>query len=96
MAQVQRRLEACGLIPWIEPSEGMFLWMQLPDHLESADIARAALEQGVMLAPGDAFSVSRNCGNFMRFNVAQSQSQRVTEVLRPLLEKAANRRLAGF
>jgi len=91
MAQVQRRLEACGLTPWVEPSEGMFLWMQLPDDLDSADIARAALEQGVMLAPGDVFSVSRSCGNFMRFNVAQSQSQRVIDVLRPLVGKAGLR-----
>ncbi|HVJ34164.1 MAG TPA: PLP-dependent aminotransferase family protein [Terriglobia bacterium] len=93
MAQVQRRLEACGLTPWLQPSEGMFLWMRLPEGLDSADIARAALTQGVMLAPGDAFSTSRSCGNFLRFNVAQSQSQRVTEVLRPLLSKGAMRQI---
>jgi DNA-binding transcriptional MocR family regulator len=46
-----------------------------------------------MLAPGDVFSISRSCKNFMRFNVAQSQSQRVTEVLRPLLGKAGQRNL---
>jgi DNA-binding transcriptional MocR family regulator len=85
MAQVQRRLEACGLTPWLQPSEGMFLWMQLPGGIDSADIARAALQQGVMLAPGNAFSTSQSCAGFLRFNVAQSQPQRLTDVLRPLL-----------
>jgi DNA-binding transcriptional MocR family regulator len=36
-----------------------------------ATFARAALRDGVVLAPGDVFSVSRSAGGFMRFNVAQ-------------------------
>lgn len=95
MAQVQRRLEACGLTPWLQPNEGMFLWMQLPGDIDSADIARAALEQGIMLAPGNAFSTSQSCKNFMRFNVAQSQSHRLTEVLRPLLGTRQRARLTA-
>jgi DNA-binding transcriptional MocR family regulator len=38
--------------------------------------------QGVVLAPGNVFSVAQTAGNFMRFNVAQSRDLRVFEVLR--------------
>ena len=85
MAQVQRRLEACGLTLWLQPNEGMFLWMQLPGGADSAELARQALDHGVLLAPGEVFSVGRRCQDFMRFNVAQSQSQQIPEVMRLLL-----------
>jgi DNA-binding transcriptional MocR family regulator len=38
--------------------------------------------QGVVLAPGNVFSVAQAAGSFMRFNVAQSRDPRVFEVLR--------------
>ena len=34
------RLKAIGIVPWIEPQAGMFLWCQLPDGLDAADVAR--------------------------------------------------------
>ena len=37
----------------------------------SADVARAALAENVVLAPGNVFSVSQTASAFMRFNVAQ-------------------------
>lgn len=49
----------------------MFLWCTLPDGRDSADLARAALAHGTVLAPGNAFSAAQTAGTFMRFNVAQ-------------------------
>ena len=65
------RLSALGIAPWIEPRAGMFLWCQLPGGMDAAECARAALAQGVVLAPGDVFSLTRTAPDFMRFNVAQ-------------------------
>ena len=84
-----RRLAACGLAPWAPPVGGMFLWARLPAGLDSAAVSRAALAEGVLLAPGDVFSVSRTAGRFLRFNVAQSSAPRVFEVLERAMEACA-------
>ena len=81
MGETMRRLGALGLVPWVEPRGGMFLWAALPDGLDSAEVARRALARDVVLAPGDVFSPSRSAGRFLRFNVAQSASPRVFAVL---------------
>ncbi|WP_218823414.1 PLP-dependent aminotransferase family protein [Inquilinus limosus] len=81
MGETARRLGALGLMPWVEPRGGMFLWAALPDGLDSAEVARRALARDVVLAPGDVFSPSRGAGRYLRFNVAQSASPRVFAVL---------------
>lgn len=82
---VGARLRALGIEPWIEPRAGMFLWSRLPEGCDSADLARAALARGLVLAPGNAFSPSGTAARFMRFNVAQMQDPRVFEALAEVL-----------
>ncbi len=55
-----------------KPRGGMFLWCQLPDGLDATDVARPALTDNIVLAPGNIFSVSQTATRFLRFNVAQS------------------------
>ena len=81
MGQTSARLEALGIEPWIEPRGGMFLWCKLPEGLDATDVARRALAENVILAPGNAFSVAQSAGRFLRFNVAQSTDPRVFTVL---------------
>ena len=59
----------------------MFLWCRLPDGIDAADVARHALAQNVVLAPGNAFSLSHTASHFMRFNVAQCGDERIFRVL---------------
>lgn len=86
-ADVAPRLRALGITPWIEPQAGMFLWCELPGGINAADVARAALTQGVVLAPGDVFSVSRSATSHMRFNVSQCPPK-VFDVLRDAIRQA--------
>ncbi|EJK83780.1 PLP-dependent aminotransferase family protein [Rhizobium sp. AP16] len=81
MSETAARLEAIGIVPWLKPQAGMFLWCRLPEGIEAADIARACLAEGVILAPGNAFSLMDTAGSFMRFNVAQSTDPRIFDVL---------------
>ena len=70
-AEVGVSLDALGIRPWVEPRGGMFLWCALPEGLDAAEVARRALVEDVVLAPGNVFSVSQSARGFMRFNVAQ-------------------------
>ena len=85
------RLKAIGIVPWINTQAGMFLWCRLPDGVDAADVARDALAGNVVLAPGNAFSLSQTAGSFMRFNVAQSADPRIFTTLERTMKKAARR-----
>ncbi|NIE73186.1 PLP-dependent aminotransferase family protein [Pantoea sp. Tr-811] len=75
------RLQAIGIKPWMIPQAGMYLWCQLPQGKDAATLARACLNEGVVLAPGNAFSQSLTAGDFLRFNVAQSGDAKIYDVL---------------
>jgi DNA-binding transcriptional MocR family regulator len=48
-------------------------------------VARRALAENVVLAPGNVFSPTQTAGSYMRFNVAQSRSARLFAVLEKAL-----------
>ena len=81
MSETARRLRETSLRLWTEPRGGLFLWAALPEGLDAAEVARRAMAEGVVLAPGNVFSVGQTAGRYLRFNVAQSTHPRVFEVL---------------
>lgn len=96
MGETARRLTQAGLTPKSDPIGGLFLWAQLPNKLEAAEVAQRALTQNVVLAPGNVFSVSQSCKSMLRFNVSQSLNPRIFDVLQYAMEvKTSNRRQTG-
>lgn len=79
--RIADRLSSIGITPWTIPRGGIYLWCKLPDGTNSAVLAQAALRQNIVLAPGDAFSVSQTMSEFMRFNVSQMDEPRLFDVL---------------
>ncbi|GAB3457188.1 PLP-dependent aminotransferase family protein [Massilia terrae] len=89
MAKTITRLATIGIKPWLVPQAGMFLWCRLPHGADAAGVARACLEEKVVLAPGNAFSQSLSARDFVRFNVAQSGDDRIFKVLARALQRRA-------
>lgn len=81
MGETGARLKTIGITPWIDQPAGLFLWCSLPDGVDAADIARRALADNIVLAPGNAFSLSGTASRFLRFNVAQCADERIFRVL---------------
>ncbi len=75
------RLAGLGITPWLMPRGGFYLWCALPQGCDSAAVARAALTDNMVLAPGNVFSPSQSMAGFMRFNVAQMDGPRVYPAL---------------
>jgi DNA-binding transcriptional MocR family regulator len=71
------RLRKAGLEPWLEPNAGLFIWARLPRGLDAATLARDAVKEGIVLAPGNVFSVGGIWGDYLRFNVAMSDDDRI-------------------
>lgn len=79
------QLGRLGIVPWLMPRGGFYLWCRLPEGLESATIAARCRGEGVILAPGNVFSVAQTAGAFLRFNVAQMSDPRVLTALKAAL-----------
>ncbi len=88
-SETLRQLTAAGLEVPIRPRAGMFLWAELPEGLDAAVVARHALDEGVVLAPGNVFSVSRNATRYLRFNASQSNRPAIHAALRRAMARAA-------
>jgi DNA-binding transcriptional MocR family regulator len=82
-------LAALGIQPWIMPRGGFYLWCRLPNGLDAAQVARVALRENLVLAPGNVFSLSQSASGFMRFNVAQMIDPRVFDALAQALAEQA-------
>lgn len=80
------RLGSLGLVPWIIPRGGFYLWCRLPDGHDSTVIARHCMEENIILAPGNVFSVSQSAASFIRFNVAQLDDERIFAALERAME----------
>lgn len=86
MTDTTARLKVLGIKPWIRQPAGMFLWCRLPDGMDATDVAHRALVAGVVLAPGNAFSLSHTASSFLRFNVAQCGDERIFKVLKAAMQ----------
>lgn len=89
MGETVRRLKRAGLEVWTQPRAGMFVWARLPDGLDAASVARHALTEDVLFAPGNVFSASHTATQFMRFNVSQCVAPSVYESLARAMHAAA-------
>ncbi|VAW24447.1 DNA-binding transcriptional regulator, MocR family / aminotransferase domain, partial [hydrothermal vent metagenome] len=85
MGKTNSRLSKIGITPWINTKAGMYLWSQLPAGFDAIEVARKARAQGIILAPGNVFSLNNSASRFLRFNVAQSSSPKIYEVLQSII-----------
>lgn len=85
------RLERLGIEPVVMPRGGFYLWCRLPGRADAAAVAQAAVADGVVLAPGNVFSLGQAATSLMRFNVAHMADPQACSVL----EKALRASLPG-
>lgn len=88
-SKVARQLTGLGIVPWIEPQAGMYLWCRLPADQDATAVAQEALTRQLILAPGNAFSLSREYSEFLRFNVSQCTDPRVFRILEDSLKSVS-------
>jgi len=81
-------LRQLGIEPWIEPQAGLFLWCRLPLGVDAADVARHALADTMVLAPGNVFSQSDTASSFMRFNASQCDHPQFADILERVIKLA--------
>lgn len=67
-----------------QPEGGFVIWVELPGHVDSFDLARRALAEGISIAPGPIFSATQKYRNYLRFSCACAWDGRAERALATL------------
>ncbi len=72
-------------ITWTKPQGGLFLWVTFPEHVDSAELLRMAVqEERVAFVPGVAFYPDGGGKNTGRFNFSFCDEKTIEEGIRRL------------
>jgi 2-aminoadipate transaminase len=80
LAALDRRLS--GAVRWNRPTAGMFVWVELPERIDTARLIRPAIEdEQVAFSPGAAFAVrgSRHADHCLRLAFAHLNPEEIGE-----------------
>lgn len=75
------QLEDLGFASWAQPTGGMFVFARLPGIEDTAPLAQAALQSGIMLGPGVLFCPQAGASPWLRFNIAHCEDPRTWQFL---------------
>ncbi|HEY0195112.1 MAG TPA: PLP-dependent aminotransferase family protein [Kofleriaceae bacterium] len=67
---------------WVTPSGGMFVWLQLPQGLDSVALLQTAIARKVAFVPGNSFFVEDIRQDFVRLNYSNQPPQSIIEGMR--------------
>ncbi|WP_434136416.1 PLP-dependent aminotransferase family protein (plasmid) [Pseudomonas luteola] len=71
------------------PTGGYFLWFEFPERVDTLQLLRMAIAQGISLAPGPIFSASQRFGNCARLNYGHPwtpESEKAMETLGRMID----------
>lgn len=71
-------------VSFTRPEGGLFLWVTLPEGLDSEKVFHKAIEQNVAFVPGSAFYPNSKKANMMRINYSNMPEDRIIEGIKRL------------
>ena len=77
MAALERHMPES--VRWTKPAGGFFTWLTLPDDIDGARLARAAVERGVAVVPGAPFFPDRSGTNNVRLSFSKVDYSQIPE-----------------
>jgi 2-aminoadipate transaminase len=74
---------------WTHPSGGLFIWVTLPDFIDTTDLLARALRDNVAFVPGEAAFLDGRGRSAMRLNFSGSDEESIREGVRRIGEVVA-------
>jgi len=71
---------------WTHPQGGLFIWVTLPDYIDTTDLLARALQEQVAFVPGRAAYVDGRGGSSMRLNFSGVDEDSIREGVRRIGE----------
>lgn len=78
-------------VRWTKPEGGMFLWVELPPHINTTELLPAAIQAKVAFVPGAPFFANERPQNFLRLNFSNQTPERIALGIKTLAEVIARR-----
>lgn len=66
-------------VTWTQPQGGLFLWVRLPEGLDTESMLHDAVAQKVAFVPGRSFFADGDVYNTMRLNFSNTEPARIVE-----------------
>ena len=73
-------------VEWTRPDGGMFIWLTLPEGIDTKMMLEKAVSKGVAYVPGEAFFAHRDVKNTMRLNFTYVPEETIREGVMRLAE----------
>ncbi|ASA78700.1 PLP-dependent aminotransferase family protein [Thermococcus sp. 5-4] len=73
-------------VKWTKPDGGMFIWVTLPEGIDTKVMAEKAISRGVAYVPGEAFFAHREVKNAMRLNFTYVPEEKIRDGVKRLAE----------
>ncbi|WP_028973092.1 PLP-dependent aminotransferase family protein [Spirochaeta cellobiosiphila] len=64
-----------------QPKGGYYLWVELSNEIDSLEIFEEALEHGISVVPGQAFSAENKYSNFLRISFASPINESIEKAI---------------
>ena len=71
-------------VKFTDPDGGLFTWVELPEGVDTRELAPKAMAQNVAYVPGSGFYPSGNTKNCMRLNYSNASDERIVEGIKRL------------
>lgn len=71
-------------VKYTHPQGGLFLWVELPQHIKAATLLVKCLENKVVFVPGDSFFPNGGVENTLRLNYSNMPEERIVEGIKRL------------
>ena len=82
-------------VSWTRPSGGFFVWLTLPEHVDTYPLLHKGIEAGVVFVPGAAFTSVHGPSNKLRLAFSSATPENIREGVRrlaPVLRDAVEAR----
>ncbi|MFZ6845399.1 PLP-dependent aminotransferase family protein [Undibacterium sp. RuTC16W] len=71
-------------VTWTRPEGGMFIWVTLPEHIDSKQLLDEAIAQNVAFVPGGPFYANNPATNTLRLSFVTVSPERINEGIEKL------------
>jgi 2-aminoadipate transaminase len=82
-----------GSVSYVAPRGGFYIWLQLPEGLDSTGILKRAIEKGVVFVSGKTFNPDGITNNTIRLSFCNASSEKIEEGI-PLVAAAIREEIA--
>jgi 2-aminoadipate transaminase len=70
-----------GIATWTQPQGGLFVWVTLPEVIDTWEMFQQAVDRKVVYIPGSAFDLHGGHRNTMRLNFSNTKPEKIREAI---------------